>query len=61
MFLVGAFPIIAMLYASVGFGGGSSYTAMLMAVDTYYRLVPIISLICNLIVVTGGVIRFARG
>lgn len=57
--LVGSFLIIAALYASVGFGGGSSYTAMLMVADTDYRLVPIISLICNLIVVTGGVIQFA--
>jgi uncharacterized membrane protein YfcA len=57
--LVGTFLVIAVLYASVGFGGGSSYTAMLMVADTDYRLVPIISLICNLIVVTGGVIQFA--
>jgi uncharacterized membrane protein YfcA len=59
-FLVGSFFLIAALYASVGFGGGSSYTAMLMLMDTDYRLVPIISLVCNLIVVSGGVIQFAR-
>jgi len=58
--LVGVFLIIAALYSSVGFGGGSSYTAMLMVMDTDFRLVPIISLICNLIVVTGGTIQFAR-
>jgi len=58
--LVGSFLLIAALYASVGFGGGSSYTAMLTIVGTDYRLVPIISLFCNLIVVGGGVIQFVR-
>ena len=58
--LVASFLIIAALYASVGFGGGSSYTAVLMITDTDFRLVPVISLICNLIVVSGGTIHFAR-
>ena len=58
--LVASFLIIAALYASVGFGGGSSYTAVLMITDTDFRLVPVISLICNLIVVSGGTIYFAR-
>jgi len=58
--LVGSFLLIAALYASVGFGGGSSYTAMLMVMETDYRLVPIISLLCNLIVVSGGVLQYAR-
>ena len=60
LLLVGSFLVIAALYASVGFGGGSSYTAMLMVMGTDYRLVPIIALVCNLIVVSGGVIQFAR-
>jgi uncharacterized membrane protein YfcA len=58
--LVASFLIIAALYASVGFGGGSSYTAILMLADTDFRLIPVISLTCNLIVVTGGTIQFAR-
>ncbi len=58
--VVALFLIIAALYASVGFGGGSSYTAVLMITDTDFRLVPVISLICNLIVVSGGTIYFAR-
>lgn len=60
LILVPSFLVIAALYASVGFGGGSSYTAMLMLVDTDFRLVPIIALICNLIVVTSGTIHYAR-
>lgn len=58
--LVASFLIIAALYASVGFGGGSSYTAVLMITDTDFRLVPVISLICNLVVVSGGTLHFAR-
>ena len=58
--LVVSFLVIAALYASVGFGGGSSYTALLVLVDTDYRLVPIIALICNLIVVAGGTLHFVR-
>jgi len=59
-FLVASFFVIAALYASVGFGGGSSYTAVLMLVDVDFRLVPIIALVCNVIVVTGGTVQFAR-
>ena len=54
------FALTALLYASVGFGGGSTYTALLALADTDYQLLPIISLACNLVVVTGGVWRFAR-
>jgi len=60
LLLVGSFFLIAALYASVGFGGGSSYTAVLMLVDTDFRLVPMIALICNVIVVAGGTVQFAR-
>lgn len=55
-----AFLVTAALYASVGFGGGSTYTALLALTGTDYRILPAISLICNIVVVTGGTIRFAR-
>ena len=58
--LVPAFFGTALLYASVGFGGGSTYSALLALVGTDYRILPIISLCCNVVVVTGGTIRFAR-
>ena len=58
--LAGAFALTALVYASVGFGGGSTYNALLVLADTDYRLLPAIALLCNLIVVTGGTIRFAR-
>lgn len=55
-----AFFITALLYASVGFGGGSTYTALLVLAGTDFRVLPVVALICNIIVVTGGSIRFAR-
>lgn len=52
------FLLTAGLYASVGFGGGSTYIALLALADLDYRLIPIIALLCNIIVVTGGTFRF---
>ncbi len=56
-----AFFATALLYAAVGFGGGSTYSALLALVGFDYRLLPIVSLACNIVVVTGSTIRFARG
>ena len=50
----------ALLYASVGFGGGSTYSALLALAGFDFRLLPILSLACNLVVVSGATIRFAR-
>jgi uncharacterized membrane protein YfcA len=55
-----AFLVTALLYASVGFGGGSTYSALLVLSGLDYRLLPLVSLACNIVVVTGGSIRFAR-
>lgn len=55
-----AFLVTALLYASVGFGGGSTYSALLALSGLDYRLLPLISLACNIVVVTGSSIRFAR-
>ncbi len=54
------FFVVAIVYASVGFGGGSTYTALLALWGADYRIVPAVSLACNIIVVTGGVIRYKR-
>jgi uncharacterized protein len=54
------FALVALVYASVGFGGGSTYTALLGLWGVNYTLIPVISLLCNIIVVSGGVVRFAR-
>jgi len=55
-----AFVAVAFLYASVGFGGGSTYTAILIESGMAYDLVPPVSLLCNVVVVSGGVFHFAR-
>lgn len=60
MGLAAAFFVTALLYASVGFGGGSTYSALLALVGFDYRLLPILSLCCNIIVVSGSTFRFAR-
>lgn len=50
----------ALLYASVGFGGGSTYNALLVLYDTPYQLIPIIALSCNIVVVGGSSWHFIR-
>jgi uncharacterized membrane protein YfcA len=54
------FLLTAALYASVGFGGGSTYNALLVLADTDYRVLPSVALVCNLIVVAGGVWQYRR-
>lgn len=49
-----AFFVTAAVYASVGFGGGSTYTALLALSIDDIRLVPILSLCCNIAVVAMG-------
>jgi len=58
--LAALFFITALLYASVGFGGGSTYTALLIVFGAPLYLVPIISLACNVTVVTGNTYTFAQ-
>ena len=60
VWLVAAFFITALLYASVGFGGGSTYNALLALSGVDYRLLPLIALACNIVVVSGSTVRFAR-
>lgn len=55
-----AFAITALLYASVGFGGGSTYAALLAISGLDYRLLPLAALACNIVVVAGASVRFAR-
>ena len=60
LWLIPGFFGTALLYASVGFGGGSTYSALLALAGTDYRILPIVSLACNIVVVSGGTVRFAR-
>jgi uncharacterized protein len=54
------FFLIAFLYSMVGFGGGSSYIALLILMGVSHQLAPSIALICNIIVVAGGSFHFHR-
>jgi uncharacterized membrane protein YfcA len=57
--LAAFFFLTALLYAAVGFGGGSTYNALLVLAGSDYRAVPVIALACNIIVVSVGSWRFA--
>ena len=54
------FFITAILYSSVGFGGGSTYLALMLIWDIPYYIFPIIALFCNIIVVSGNSINYLR-
>ena len=54
------FLITAILYSSVGFGGGSTYLALLLIWDIPYFIFPIIALLCNIIVVSGNSFNYIR-
>ena len=54
------FFVTAILYSSVGFGGGSTYLALLLIWDIPYYIFPILALVCNVIVVSGNSINYIR-
>ena len=54
------FFITAILYSSVGFGGGSTYLALMLIWNIPYYIFPILALICNIIVVLGNSINYVR-
>ena len=56
--LVLFFVAIAFTYASVGFGGGSSYLAILAMAGLPFQEIRLTALICNIIVVSGGTFIF---
>lgn len=60
--VIAAFFVIALVYSSVGFGGGSSYLAVLALpmVGLAFPVIRSTALFCNLIVVTGGLLAFYR-
>jgi uncharacterized membrane protein YfcA len=60
--LLVSFFFIALIYSSVGFGGGSSYLALL-SVSLFGLAFPVIrstALFCNIVVVTGGIVIFYK-
>jgi uncharacterized protein len=58
LILIISFFAIALIYASVGFGGGSSYLALLAIMNLPMETIRPAALLCNIIVVTGGTYIF---
>ena len=58
--LVVLFLVTAVLYSSVGFGGGSTYLALLLIWGIPYFVLPVIALSCNIIVVAGNCFNYIR-
>ena len=54
------FFLTAILYSSVGFGGGSTYLALLLIWGIPYQVFPIIALCCNIIVVSGNCFNYIK-
>ncbi len=52
------FFVTAVIYTSVGFGGGSTYLAVLVAANLNYQSIPTIALICNIIAVSNACVIF---
>ena len=50
----------AILYSSVGFGGGSTYLALLLIWGVPYFIIPVIALCCNIIVVSGNCFSYIK-
>ncbi|MFT5420477.1 MAG: putative membrane protein YfcA [Candidatus Endobugula sp.] len=60
MLLGSLFTLVAIFYASVGFGGGSSYLALLILWGLPYTVIPVMALICNIVVVSGNSVHYIR-
>ncbi len=58
--LIVAFFVTAVLYSSVGFGGGSTYSAILLETALPAPMIPLVSLPCNIVVSGTGFIRMVR-
>ena len=60
LILIILFFITAGIYSSVGFGGGSTYLALLLLWGVPFTIFPVIALCCNIIVVSGNCINYTR-
>ena len=54
------FLITSILYSSVGFGGDSTYLALMLIWEIPFYIIPILALCCNIIVVSGNSINYIR-
>jgi len=54
------FFVVAILYSSVGFGGGSSYLAILTLTPLLFTQIKTTALLCNIVVVLGNTILYQQ-
>ena len=60
--IISLFFVIAIFYASVGFGGGSSYLAVLALTTLAFTQIRATALMCNIVVVSGSTyLYFKKG
>ncbi|REH52468.1 hypothetical protein C7448_103203 [Tenacibaculum gallaicum] len=59
-YIILLFFIVAILYSSVGFGGGSSYLAVLALTGLLFTQIRATALLCNVMVVTGNVLLYIQ-
>ncbi|NVK53526.1 MAG: sulfite exporter TauE/SafE family protein [Flavobacteriaceae bacterium] len=58
--VIGLFFCIAILYSSVGFGGGSSYLAVLALIGLGFTEIRATALLCNILVVSSNVFFYMK-
>lgn len=58
--IVVLFFLVALFYSSIGFGGGSSYLAIMSLFFADFELIRTTALVCNVVVVLGSVILFYK-
>lgn len=58
--LIPIFFVTAVMYSAAGFGGGSSYLAVLALFPLEFTTIRMIALLCNIIVVSGSIYVFYR-
>jgi uncharacterized membrane protein YfcA len=58
LILIPIFFVISVIYASAGFGGGSSYLAVLALFPLEFTEVRMLALLCNIVVVSGSIYVF---
>ncbi len=58
--LIIIFFLIALIYSAAGFGGGSSYLAVLALYDLPYTAIRSTALLCNIAVVSQSTVSYAR-
>lgn len=60
LILIVSFFVIALVYSSVGFGGGSSYLALMAVMGVTPETMRPSALLCNIVVVAGGTYIFGK-